>query len=162
MFRIVLFKRQASPRNDSRNAGVFDGGFQRRGRGQPSERVNTSKPVSVTSMVCSYCADRLWSLVTTVQPSPSCLMPALPALIIGSMVKIMPASSFNAGVRAAVVQHLRLFVEFPADAVAAEFAHHAIAQRLDEALDGMADVAQIRAGLDCADAAPHCLPGGFA
>src|SRR5450756_2014376 len=63
------------------------------GGGQPSETVNTSKPESVTSRVCSYCADRLWSLVTTVQPSPSCLMPALPALIIGSMVKVMPASS---------------------------------------------------------------------
>ena len=29
------------------------------GGGEPAERVSTSKPVSVTRMVCSHCADRL-------------------------------------------------------------------------------------------------------
>jgi hypothetical protein len=42
----------------------------------------------------------------------------------------------------AVVQHLRLFVEVAADAVAAELAHHREALLLGEFLDGEADVAQ--------------------
>jgi hypothetical protein len=63
------------------------------GAAVPFERVRTSKPLSVTATVCSHCADRLWSLVTMVQPSASSRMPALPALIIGSMVNVMPGSS---------------------------------------------------------------------
>jgi len=64
------------------------------GGGQPSETVNTSKPVSVTSMVCSYCGRQAVVFGDHGQPSPSCLIAACPQLIIGSMVKIMPASSF--------------------------------------------------------------------
>src|SRR5687768_14402356 len=59
----------------------------------PVDLVSTSKPASVTATVCSHCAERLWSLVTMVQPSASSRIPALPALIIGSMVKVMPGSS---------------------------------------------------------------------
>jgi len=59
----------------------------------PADLVSTSKPASVTATVCSHCAERLWSLVTMVQPSASSRIPALPALIIGSMVKVMPGSS---------------------------------------------------------------------
>ena len=55
------------------------------------ESVITSNPASVTRIVCSHWADRLWSLVTIVQPSASSRIAALPALIIGSMVKIMLA-----------------------------------------------------------------------
>src|SRR3989338_5947211 len=66
------------------------------------------------------------------------------------------------GPRAAVMQHLRLFMELPANAVSAKVAHYAVTQWLDEALDGMANVAQISARLDYADAAPHRLPGDLA
>src|SRR3990172_4818227 len=61
--------------------------------GAPADKVNTSCPVSVTSTVCSHCADKLWSLVTMVQPSDSSRIAGLPAFIIGSMVKIMPGRS---------------------------------------------------------------------
>jgi hypothetical protein len=64
------------------------------GRGGAAvDRVSTSTPVSVTRIMCSHWADRLRSRVTMVQPSGSSEMAALPALIIGSMVKIMPGLS---------------------------------------------------------------------
>ena len=72
------------------------GGGAAHGRGgsqiSPSSArsVRTSQPSSVTSTVCSHCAERLWSLVTTVQPSASSFTWRLPALIMGSMVKVMP------------------------------------------------------------------------
>jgi hypothetical protein len=47
------------------------------------------------------------------------------------------------------VQHLRLVVKHLADAVAAELAHHRQAVAFGEALDGVADVAQARAGRTC-------------
>src|SRR5260221_4616290 len=52
------------------------------GGSDPAERVSTSCPDGGTSTVCSHCADRLWSLVTIVQPSASSRIPGLPALII--------------------------------------------------------------------------------
>src|SRR5690606_13050577 len=55
--------------------------------------VSTSKPSAVTSTVCSHCADSEWSLVTTVQPSFNSCTWRLPALIIGSTVKVMPSRS---------------------------------------------------------------------
>ena len=48
------------------------------------------------------------------------------------------------------------------DAMTAKFAHHTVTQRLDETLNGMADVAEIRARLDYADAAPQRLISGLA
>src|SRR6185503_13964855 len=63
------------------------------GGGAPADRVRTSKPAGVTATVCSHWAERLWSLVTMVQPSASSRIAALPALIIGSTVKVMPGSS---------------------------------------------------------------------
>jgi hypothetical protein len=56
-------------------------------------------------------------------------------LIIGSMVNTMPGTSFFERARAAVVQHLRLFVELAADAVAAELAHDRKAVVLGKGLD---------------------------
>src|SRR4030081_176264 len=50
---------------------------------------------------------------------------------------------------------VRLVVEHAAEAMAAEIAHHAHALRLDEALDGMPDVAGGGAGVYRGDAAPH-------
>src|SRR5207248_11042139 len=49
-----------------------------------------------------------------------------------------------------------------ADAVAAELAHDREAMTLGEALDRRADIAEVRAGLDGTDAAPHRLVGHFA
>ncbi len=86
-------------------------------------------------------------------------MPARPALIIGSMVKVMPGSSLSPVPRAPVVQDLRLLVELPADAVAAELAHDREAVGLCESLDACADVAEVRAGAHRADAPPHRLVG---
>ena len=54
-----------------------------------------------------------------------------------------------------------LVVEDAAEAVAAEVAHHAHVLRLDEALDGVADIAGGRAGLDRRDAAHQRLIGDF-
>src|SRR3546814_7642615 len=48
----------------------------------------------------------------------------------------------HAGTRAAVMQHLRVLVVHPADAVTAVFAHHREALGLDIALDRVTDVAQ--------------------
>ncbi len=61
--------------------------------------------------------------------------------------------------RLAVVQHLRVFVEVAADAMAAEFAHDAVARALGEGLDDVADVAQPRTRFDQRDAMPHGLEG---
>ena len=57
------------------------------------DRVNISASPSVMPIECSNCADRLLSRVTAVQPSVRILVSARPALIIGSMVKIIPGSS---------------------------------------------------------------------
>ena len=58
--------------------------------GHFGETVRTSYPVSVTRIVCSHWAERLLSLVTAVQPFGRMRSSFLPALIIGSIVKIMP------------------------------------------------------------------------
>src|SRR6185437_3255675 len=64
------------------------------GRSSPAgDSVNTSTPVSVTATVCSNWALSERSRVTAVQPSESTFTAAPPRLIIGSMVKNMPALS---------------------------------------------------------------------
>ena len=63
------------------------------GAGVPADTVSTSWPSGVTRIVCSHCADSEWSAVTIVHPSARQRIAALPALIIGSMVKIIPGSS---------------------------------------------------------------------
>ena len=50
----------------------------------------------------------------------------------------------------AVVQHLRLFMKAAPDAVATKLAHHAEALAFGKCLDGVANVAQMRARLDLA------------
>src|SRR6185437_6059264 len=62
---------------------------------------------------------------------------------------------------AADMDDVGLVVEQPAQAVAAEIAHYAHALRLDEALDGMADIAGGGAGLHRGNAAHHRLIGDF-
>ena len=62
-------------------------------RAPSAPSVSTSTPASVTSTVCSHCADSEWSLVMTVQPSGSSRTWRLPAFTIGSMVKVMPGLS---------------------------------------------------------------------
>ena len=56
---------------------------------------------------------------------------------------------------AAVVQNLGFFVEFLADAVSAELAHHREAVPLGKLLDGVANVSQPGAWLDLQDTVPH-------
>ena len=56
---------------------------------------------------------------------------------------------------AAIVQHLGFFVEYLANAVAAELAHHRKAVPFGEFLDGVSDVAQVRAGAHLLDTQPH-------
>ncbi len=90
---------------------------------------------SVTSTVCSHCADSEWSAVTIVQPSARQRMPARPALIIGSIGEDHAGLQLEPGAGPAVVQHLRLLVELAADAVAAELAHDREAVAFGEALD---------------------------
>ena len=58
-----------------------------------------------------------------------------------------------------VVQHLGIFMEVAADAVAAELAHDGKALFLGIGLDDVADVAQACAGSHLLDAQPQALPG---
>jgi hypothetical protein len=60
------------------------------------------------------------------------------------------------------VQHLRVFVEIGADAVAAELAHDRKPASLCMLLDGMPDVAEVRAGPHLGDAEPQALVGDLA
>mmetsp|Transcript_46110 Transcript_46110/g.96832 ORF Transcript_46110/g.96832 Transcript_46110/m.96832 type:complete len:90 (-) Transcript_46110:415-684(-) len=55
--------------------------------------VKISTPVSVINTVCSNCAARPPSCVTTVQLSDHSWHSALPSVIIGSMVNIIPGRS---------------------------------------------------------------------
>ena len=59
------------------------------------ESVKISAPVAVTPIECSNCADKERSRVTVVQPSFSIFTSALPALIMGSIVKIIPGASLR-------------------------------------------------------------------
>ncbi len=52
--------------------------------------ITIQNHVSVTTTMCSHCADNERSAVTTLQPSLNSLVRALPLLIIGSMVNTMP------------------------------------------------------------------------
>ena len=62
----------------------------------------------------------------------------------------------------AVMQDLRVFMKFLADAVAAKFPHDGITARFRVFLDGMTDVAQRSARFDLLDASPHTLVGDVA
>src|SRR5258708_9484319 len=59
----------------------------------PGESVKISTPSLVTPTECSNCAESERSRVTAVQPSERILTCGLPRLIIGSIVKNMPALS---------------------------------------------------------------------
>ena len=87
--------------------------------------------------VCSNCADSERSRVTAVQPSDSTFTCGRPRLIIGSTVKNMPGPQHDALAGAADVDDVGLVVEQPAEAVAAEIAHHAHVLGLDVGLDGV-------------------------
>ena len=57
-----------------------------------SSRVRISQPSGVTRIVCSHWAESLRSLVTAVQPSGRIFTCRFPALTMGSMVNVIPAS----------------------------------------------------------------------
>src|SRR6266481_1488423 len=65
------------------------------------------------------------------------------------------------GALTSVMKYLWFFMKTLADTMPAEFAHHAIAQRLDKTLDSMTDITQVSAWLDGTYAAPHRLIGDF-
>src|SRR5688572_4031980 len=60
---------------------------------------------------------------------------------------------------AAVVQHLWLFVELPADPMTAELTHDREAVLFRMRLDRLSDVTQVGAGSHRTDAEPHALVG---
>src|ERR1039458_5110417 len=60
--------------------------------------VSTSGPSSVTAIVCSKCAERLPSAVTTLQPSSSSMVSGVPMLTIGSIAKTLPTFILGPGV----------------------------------------------------------------
>jgi len=62
----------------------------------------------------------------------------------------------------AVVEHLGIFVEVPADTVAAEFPYHGKTVFLRILLDHFPDVSQMGAGFHLGDAQPHGIKGDFA
>ena len=68
---------------------------------------------------------------------------------------------FHALAREAVMQYLRLIVVHLADAMAAVFAHHAVACFLGQGLNGMPDIAQGRSGADDANTGAHGVVSGF-
>ena len=68
----------------------------------------------------------------------------------------------EAGARFTVMEHLGIFVEVLADAMATEFPNHGVAVFLRVRLDGMADIAERRAGSDCIDTFPEALKGDVA
>ena len=93
-------------------------------RGRPARWVKISTPASVTPTMCSNWADRLRSRVTAVQPSSSTFTsgPAGVDHRLDGEEHAGPQHRPVAG--AAEMQHVRRLVEAPADAVAAEIAHH--------------------------------------
>src|SRR6266480_2556346 len=64
--------------------------------------------------------------------------------------------------RTAVMKNLGFLMESAADAMTTEFTYHRVTVRFGVALYGGADIAQMRAGLDGAYAAPHRLVGCLA
>ncbi|EXI81658.1 MAG: hypothetical protein AW12_02768 [Candidatus Accumulibacter sp. BA-94] len=60
------------------------------------------------------------------------------------------------------MKHLRLFMEFGADAVTAELAHDRTASSLCLLLNGMTNVAEMCAGLYPHNAQPKAFEGEFA
>jgi len=95
--------------------------------------------------------------VTTVQPSGSRRTSRRPAFDHGFDGKGHSGVKLETRAGPAIVQHLRILVVDPADAVSAVFSHHREIVAFGIGLDGMADVAQPGARLDHADAAPHGL-----
>ena len=70
----------------------FETSFQKQSAGLDSSlAVSTSHPLSVTTSVCSNCADFSPSVVTLVHPSGHVESRHPPALTIGSIVNICPS-----------------------------------------------------------------------
>ena len=65
----------------------------RTGCAETQAAVRILGPLTVMATVCSKCADRLPSAVTTVHLSPRVLVAGLPTVIIGSIASVIPSSS---------------------------------------------------------------------
>jgi hypothetical protein len=81
---------------------------------------STQGPSGITATDSSKCAERLWSIVTAVQPSSSTRTSGRPTFTIGSMAQAHPGHQALAPSRRAVVGNLRLLVEAGSDAMADE------------------------------------------
>src|SRR3954447_19012981 len=80
----------SSGRHSNRPAGWAVAPTSGSGSLSGQARVSTSAPVSVTTRVCSNCAHRLPSAVSTVQPSSHMNHSWVPRVSIGSIVKVIP------------------------------------------------------------------------
>ena len=98
----------------------------------PGTRVNISHASSFTPTVCSNCALSLPSAVTTVHPSPSVRVRAVPSDAIGSIVKNIPGRS---GVprpgRPGPVPNGRRLMKLQSDAVRRVVVHHGVPRLLE-------------------------------
>ena len=123
----------------------------------PSSAVSTHGPSGVMATVCSKCAAREPSLVTTVQPSSSSTVAGSPTVTIGSIASARPGHELRAAAGPAVVEHVRVLVHLGADAVAAVVVDDPVGVRLggDRLLDGGADVGQPPAGDRPGQPGPH-------
>ena len=122
----------------------------------PSSAVSTHGPSAVIATVCSKCAARLPSAVTTVQPSSSRTVSGPPSTTIGSMASAMPGRSRGPAARPPVVGHRRVHVHRAADAVADVLLDHAVpAGPADAGLHRVRDVAEAAPGAGLGQPVPQ-------
>ena len=88
-------------------------------------------------------------------------MPGRPALIIGSMVNIMPGNKPHTGTWFAVVKDLRLFVVFLANPVPAKLTNDGVSPLAPRSSGSRDQYRRVSPRFDHTDAAPQYLVGGL-
>jgi len=99
----------------------------------------------VIAIVCSKCAERVPSTLTTVHRSGIVRVPGIPTFTIGSIAIVRPGCRRTPRL-ASVVRHLRILVKPDPDPVPNQIAHDAEPGRFDYALHRRADVAYVILG----------------